>query len=197
MANYNTSTIRAMTDERIQAHDDAVRSSMVRASEKMLRELLRAKPELRLMPSVKSRFQLEIEQESARLAAIEAERMAKDRAEAERLDAQAKEAAAKVRLHQVQVYRRDIERVAHFLSLDPAKIMGTARNRPLVHARAIVATVMTKRGLSLTQIARAIGYNNHTSVMHLLEVVRFRLTPNEQALLDMLVAQDAGKGGAQ
>lgn len=66
----------------------------------------------------------------------------------------------------VGLARRLINSVARDFEVTPEEMVGERRHKHLVLARSVVAVLLKRRGWSYPRIARAIGRNDHTTVIN-------------------------------
>lgn len=68
-----------------------------------------------------------------------------------------------------------LDRVAFIFKTTVAEMKGPRRNRSLVNARAVAATVFREAGLSYPQIARILNKDCHSSIINLCRVFKARV----------------------
>ena len=129
-------------------------------------------PTLETIAQMRRRIEAKAQQERDKIAAL-------DRSDALRVERERKRQAAKVARRKAEPAPVEIpigrlpgfevvEIVAKMFGTTPELLTGPTRDQHMVHGRAIVCAVLNDRGLSLSQIARFMGRNDHSTVKHAL-----------------------------
>lgn len=70
-----------------------------------------------------------------------------------------------------QTPEKRIAQAAAVFGVEPAEITGVERAHKIARARHVAAWLLRQDGMSYPQIGRALGYRDHTTIMHSVEVV--------------------------
>ena len=73
-----------------------------------------------------------------------------------------------------------IDSVADDFGISHGELIGSARTRLFVNARAVVIQILHRRGWSYSRIARAVGRNDHTTMIHSVKTFEKRAEYNAE-----------------
>lgn len=68
---------------------------------------------------------------------------------------------------EVEVCKAILEK--HGVTINMNEVQSSSRNAETVFVRALMCTILKKRGLSLARIGKCVGGKNHATVIHLLK----------------------------